>query len=79
MSMHRSLKTTPGALNEHRNVLTRAERIAHLQERDRFTPGQDSPLALPKIANRQTGKKKKAAKEQLEGEGEGEATTPAAS
>ncbi|MCH7642785.1 MAG: FAD-dependent monooxygenase [Chloroflexi bacterium] len=27
MSMHRSLKTQAGALNEHRNVLTRAERI----------------------------------------------------
>ena len=65
MSLHRSLKTKPGALNEHRNVLTRAERIARLLEQDRFQPDRDSPLGLVKVANRSvaTGKKK-AAKEQ---------------
>ncbi len=65
MSLHRSLKTKPTALNEHRNVLTRAERIARLQEQNRFDPDRDSPLALVKVANRSlvTGKKKKAAKE----------------
>ena len=65
MSLHRSLKTKPGALNEHRNVLTRAERIERLMERDRFTQGKDSPLSLPKVANRQVAtKKKKSAKEE---------------
>lgn len=66
MSLHRSLKTKPGALNEHRNVLTRAERIARLLEQDRFQPDRDSPLGLVKVANRSvvTAKKKKAAKEQ---------------
>ncbi len=64
MSLHRSLKTKPGALNEHRNVLTRAERIERLMERDRFTKGKDSPLSLPKVANRQVSKKKKAATEE---------------
>ena len=65
MSLHRSLKTKPGALNEHRNVLTRAERIERLADRDRFTRGKDSPLSLPKVANRQlVTKKKKTAKEE---------------
>ncbi|MCH8153479.1 MAG: small basic protein [Planctomycetes bacterium] len=77
MSLHRSLKTKPGALNEHRNVLTRAERIARLLEQDRFQPDRDSPLGLVKVANRSvaTGKKKKAAKEQETAEGT-EATEP---
>ena len=74
MSMHRRLKTQPGALNEHRNVLTRAERIARLVDQDRFRMDDDSPLNLPKVANRavSTGKKKKAAEETTE---EGTATT----
>ena len=74
MSMHRSLKTQPGALNEHRNVLTRAERIARLVDQDRFRMDDDSPLNLPKVANRavSTGKKKKAAEETTE---EGTVTT----
>ena len=78
MSMHRSLKTQSGALNEHRNVLTRAERIVRLTEQDRFVVDEDSPLYLPKVANRavSTGKKKKAAEEKLE---EGAETTEAAS
>ena len=77
MSLHRSLKTKPGALNEHRNVLTRAERIARLMEQNRFQPGTDSPLALVKVANRAvaTAKKKKAAKEE---EQEQSPETPAA-
>ena len=74
MSLHRSLKTQPGALNEHRNVLTLAERITRLVEHDRFRLYHDSPLHLPKVAHRavSTGKKKKAAEEQTE---EGAATT----
>ena len=63
MSLHRSLKTTSGALNQHRNVLTRTERIARLTEQNRFIPGDESPLGLVKVANRAVAKKKKAAKE----------------
>lgn len=65
MSLHRSLKTQPAALNQHRNVLTRAERIAKLSENDKFDPKGNSPLGLVKVANRQivTGKKKKVAKD----------------
>jgi small basic protein (TIGR04137 family) len=78
MSLHRSLKTTAGALNEHRNVLTRAERIARLMERDRFEPGKDSPLALPKVANRQLVTKKKKVEKEQETLTEGAEATPAA-
>ncbi len=72
MSLHRSLKTKPAALNQHRNVLTRAERIERLSDKDDFDPTVDSPLGLVKVANRMvvTAKKKK-----KEDEGEGEATT----
>ncbi len=63
MSLHRSLKTTSGALNQHRNVLTRTERIARLTDQNRFQPGDDSPLGLVKVASRAAAKKKKAAKQ----------------
>lgn len=79
MSLHRSLKTQSGALSQHRNVLTRAERITKLAEEERFDGDEESPLGLIKVASRKvsTGKKKKAAAEgeegAAEGEGEGEA------
>jgi small basic protein (TIGR04137 family) len=66
MSLDRSLKTKPAALNQHRNVLTRAERIARLTEEGEFNAGDDSPIGLVKVANRQlvTGKKKKKKEEE---------------
>lgn len=65
MSLHRSLKTKPSALNQHRNVLTRAERVTMLIDEEKFDPEADSPFGLVKVANRQTvTKKKKAAKEE---------------
>ena len=75
MSLHRSLKTTAGALNQHRNVLTRAERIERLTMEKRFTPGEDSPLGLLKVANRAIAKKKKAAKQEATTEEGTTATT----
>ncbi len=74
MSLHRSLKTKPSALDQHRNVLTRAERIARLSQDERFDPESDSPFGLVKVGNRQivTKKKEKAAKTEEDGEGEGE-------
>ena len=74
MSLHRSLKTKPSALDQHRNVLTRAERIARLSQDERSDPENDSPFGLVKVGNRQivTKKKEKAAKTDEEGEGEGE-------
>jgi small basic protein (TIGR04137 family) len=49
MSIHSSLKTKSGALNQHRNVLTRDERISKLSAADRFAAGKNSPLGLPKV------------------------------
>jgi small basic protein (TIGR04137 family) len=79
MSLHRSLKTKPAALNQHRNVLTRAERITQLTAEERFDGEADSPLGLVKVANRQvvTKKKKKEEEKPAEGEGAEEAATPA--
>lgn len=69
MSLHRSLKTKPSALNQHRNVLTRAERVTMLINEDKFDPEADSPIGLVKVANRQiVTKKKKVAKETKEEE-----------
>ena len=59
MSLHRSLKTKPAALNQHRNVLTRAERIARLTELGRFTRGEDTPVGLVKVGNIKVVTKKK--------------------
>lgn len=60
MSVDRSLRTK-SSLARHRNVLTRAERIAVLQDRDRWG-AESSALGLPKISHRKpkAGGKKKA-------------------
>lgn len=74
MSLHRSLKTKPSALNQHRNVLTRAERIATLADKDKFDPEKDSPLGLVKVGNRQVvAAKKKKAEDKDEETADGEA------
>ena len=78
MSLHRSLKTKAGALNQHRNVLTRAERIERLTEQSRFETGVSSPLGLVKVTSRAAAKKKKAAKEQETTEETSEGETSAA-
>ena len=72
MSLHRSLKTKPAGLNQHRNVLTRAERIEKLDGEDKFNMEDDSPLGLPKVASRQLKLASKKETEDEEGEGEGE-------
>jgi len=61
MSIDRSLKVK-GALERHRNVLTRAERIEQLKDKDQWSEG-DSLLGLPKVAHRKShsGRKEKAA------------------
>ena len=68
MSMDRSLKSR-STLSRHRNVLTRAERIVILEDKEQFGDG-DSPYGLPKVAHRKApigGKSKKKGKEE-EGE-----------
>jgi small basic protein (TIGR04137 family) len=69
MSMHASLKTAR-ALERHRNVLTRAERIAYLEDHEKFDREKDSVFGLPKVAHRKVavgGKAKKKAKQGEEG------------
>ena len=70
MSIHPSLKSASGALRQHRNVLTRAERIAKLSETSRFDPESSSAIGLPKVRSikQTTGKKPKKAEA---GEGDG--------
>ena len=63
MSSHSSLKTKSGALNQHRNVLTRDERIAKLTESERFAAGKNSPLGLPKVLSIKVAAGKKPKKE----------------
>lgn len=61
MSLDNSLRTG-GGLIRHRNVLTRAERVARLADRGKFDLDQGSPLGLPKVGNRKlaaAGKSKK--------------------
>ncbi len=76
MSIDRSLKIA-SSLKGHRNVLKRAERIDKLTKAETFNAEKDTPIGLPKVANRKitTGKKvkKKGPEEATEGE------TPAAS
>ena len=74
MTIDKSLKVKRGLVRT-RNVLTRAERIAKLQESDRWKEG-DRVLGLPKVRVMKLAlkKKKKAKKEEDE---EGGADEPA--
>ncbi len=67
MSIDRSLKVK-GALDRHRNVLTRAERVEKLKEEERWQEEQ-SVLGLPKVAHRKShaGRKEKEITEKAEG------------
>lgn len=62
MSIDRSLRTK-SSLERHRNVLSRAERVAILKDQDRWEEDR-SALGLPKVAHRRvhTAKKKKEVK-----------------
>jgi len=66
MSIDRSLKIR-GALERHRNVLSRAERINLLQEEEKWEEG-DSLFGLQKVAHRKSHAGKKAAEEKTEAE-----------
>jgi len=67
MSIDRSLKTA-GNLARHRNVLTRAERVAKLKDLERWDESK-SAFGLPKVAHRnlKVGKKTKKKDEAAEG------------
>ena len=60
MSIHPSLKTKSGALNQHRNVLTRAERIAKLTLEAGFDPEKKSALGIVKVRSIKAAPGKKA-------------------
>lgn len=78
MSLDRSLKAG-SALAQHRNVLTRAERIARLTQNSEFDPATGRPLGLRKVANRKIAAGKKVSKKDKAAEAAGGApATPAA-
>lgn len=62
MSVDRSLRIQ-SSLSRHRNVLTRAERVAAMQQQERFGP-DDGALGLPKLGNRKPKAGKKAEKKE---------------
>ena len=65
MSVDRSLKSR-NSLQRHRNVLTRAERLAKLLDEERWEEGRDPILGLPKVAHRKSTAGKKVKKEKTE-------------
>lgn len=64
MSLHSSLKTSPAGLNQHRNVLTRAERVEQLAKDGEFNIDGDSPLGMRKVGHRAVKVAKKEKKPQ---------------
>ncbi len=72
MSIDSSLKIK-GALERHRNVLTRAERVESLKEEEKWSEG-DSLLGLPKVSHRKSHAGRKAEKESTEEEAAAEGT-----
>jgi small basic protein (TIGR04137 family) len=73
--MDKSLRVRRG-LVKNRSVLNRAERIARLQQSERWKDG-DSPTGLPKVRVYKLSMKKKKKRKEEEG-AEGEAAAPAA-
>lgn len=61
MSLDRSLKIA-SSLSRHRNVLSRAERVAKLAERGKFDVTSGRPTGLPKVGNRKAAAVAKAPK-----------------
>ena len=75
MSIHPSLKTKSGALNQHRNVLTRAERIERLTFEGRFDIATKSVLGTVKVRSIKATVSNKPKKEAVAG---AEGAAPAA-
>ncbi|MSR44755.1 MAG: hypothetical protein EXS15_05265 [Phycisphaerales bacterium] len=67
MSIHPSLKSKSGGLNQHRNVLTRTERIAKLTELALFSASKNTALCLPKVRSIKAAVAKKPKKEAVAG------------
>ena len=78
MTIDKSLKIRRGSMG-NRNVLKRVERIAKLQETDRWAEG-DPVLGLPKVrVEKLTLKKKKKVKKEDEAEGAADGDASASS
>ncbi|MFM7480775.1 MAG: small basic protein [Planctomycetota bacterium] len=69
MTIHSSLKQKSGALNQHRNVLTRTERVAKLTELEKFDPAKNTALGLPKVRSIKAAVAKKPKKEAAAADG----------
>ena len=76
MSLDRSLKSA-NALVRHRNVLSRAERLAMLEDQGKWTD-QKGPYGLPKVAHRKVETAKAVKEEAAEGEVAATGAAPAA-
>ncbi len=73
MTIDKTLKIRRGSISS-RNVLKRVERVAKLQEAERWHDG-DSVLGLPKVRVQKIAlKKKKKSKKDEAAEGEGKTT-----
>lgn len=70
MSVDRSLRTK-SALERHRNVLTRAERIALLKEQEKWSDDY-SAIGMPKVGHRKARVGKKVSKAEAAKEKEAE-------
>ena len=71
MTMHKSLKV-PGAMKRQRNVLSRAERIAILEDEGRWVEEENSVFGLPKVRQYVMKRRSSAVKAEETGE-DGEA------
>ena len=78
MSIHPSLKTKSGALNQHRNVLTRSERIAKLTLETGYDAEKKGVLGLVKVRSIKAKAGKKATKKDAAAAGDAKAAAPAA-
>jgi small basic protein (TIGR04137 family) len=78
MSIDRSLRVK-SALERHRNVLSRAERVEQLKKDEKWAE-DDSVFGLPKVAHRKShaGKKEKVEGEAVAGAEAGAVAAPAA-
>ena len=74
MSVDRSLKSS-NALLRHRNVLTRPERLAKLEDEGRWNAESGSVFGLPKVSNIKISVGKKEKKEVKTDEAEPTAET----
>ena len=78
MSIHSSLKTKSGALNQHRNVLTRTERVAKLTLESGYKAEEKGVLGLVKVRSIKPKAGKKAVKKEAAATGDAKAAAPAA-